>query len=57
MVIVLYVMNEIVHVCWGKYFVASVWRTRLLMAAIFIDKVNRLFLPILEEAVAEPKPS
>jgi hypothetical protein len=50
-------MNEIVHVCWGKYFVASVWRTRLLMAAIFIDKVNRLFLPILEEAVAEPKPS
>jgi hypothetical protein len=48
-------MNEMARVCWGHLCCFSV--ADMLMAAIFIDWVSRLLLPLLDEAGAEPKQS
>jgi hypothetical protein len=50
-------VREVAHVCWRQHFVTALMLTCLLMATIFLDYVNRQFLPILEEAGAEPKQS
>jgi hypothetical protein len=58
LVIILYVMNEMARVCWGQYFVASVWRADMLADGSHFYRLGKqIILAVLEEAVAEPKQS